>query len=212
MSSPPSPFWTHNTVVSSRTSGSSVAAAAAFAVTLVVSRMSVPGASGGGSSSASIWQVASSRPLTRRPFDRIASTCAVRATRATSTQAASFAAYRLPIAPAPNTRTWSAGEMEKELLVAGGAGDWRRSERPPHESARFGRGGDVGHDGVVHRRVGDEAAGFNGLAPRLELRLDQRDDIRGALQKRGQRRKDVPERDERDVDRDQADVVRHIRA
>ena len=59
-------------------------------------------------------------------------------------------------------------------------------------------------DRVVHRRIGHEAVLADLVASGFELRLHQRDDVGARGQERRQRRQDVAERDERDVDDDES--------
>ena len=69
-------------------------------------------------------------------------------------------------------------EVEEEFAIAGCAGDGRRRHRHAAEAHRLGVGRDAGDDRLVHGRIGDEAALADFVAAGLELRLDERDDIR----------------------------------
>ena len=62
----------------------------------------------------------------------------------------------------------------------------------------------------MHRRVGDEPVFADLVAARLELRLHERDHIGVCGEERRQRRQDVPQRDERHIDRHQIGRVGHV--
>ena len=59
-----------------------------------------------------------------------------------------------------------------------------------------------GDDALVHGAIEHEPAAADLVASRLELRLDQRDDVRAGAEQRRNRRQDQPQRDERHVDGD----------
>src|SRR5712671_6579707 len=69
-------------------------------------------------------------------------------------------------------------QMQKEFLVAGRAGDRRWRHANPIEPRGDSRRGDPSQNGVVHGGVGDEPAFADLVSTGLELRFDERDDIR----------------------------------
>ena len=111
--------------VSSRTRSAIGASAASLALTFVVSSTTVFGAIASSRVTASSLDVSVSRPTSRRPSARIASTWSGRATTVTGWWLDSFTAYTLPMAPAPMTTIGSAcgTEVKEEFLVARRAGD-----------------------------------------------------------------------------------------
>src|SRR5207342_440051 len=104
------------------------------------------------------------------------------------------------MAPAPMTTIGSAcgTEVKEEFLVAGCAGDRRWRHPDPRKTARVCRFGDAGDDGVVDRRVRHDAVLAHLVAAGLELRLHESHNVRCRIEKRRQRWKNVPKRDERD--------------
>jgi hypothetical protein len=100
--------------------------------------------------------------------------------------------------------------MQEEFLIARGAGDDRWRHGDSLEARRRGRLRDRREDRFVHRGVGDEPVLADLVAPRLELRLHERDHIGVCGKERRKRRQDVPQRDERDVNRHQIRRVRQV--
>lgn len=90
--------------------------------------------------------------------------------------------------------------MYKEFAVAVSSGD-RRVDPPEHSAPEFGQArSDLGADSIVDRRIDDHSLDLADLlAARLELRLDEQDEI-GAGQRGAHERSDhTSERDERQV-------------
>ena len=80
--------------------------------------------------------------------------------------------------PSLGSAPWPWPKMEKELPVAGRAGDRRRRHRRRASKPSADRvAGDLGDHRFVHGRIGHESAFADFVAPGLELRLDERDDV-----------------------------------
>src|ERR1035437_1130714 len=103
-------------------------------------------------------------------------------------------------------------KMQKKLLVAGRAGDWRGRHAQALQPDGLGRLGDPRDHRLVHRRIGDQTAPPDLLAPGLELGFDERHDVGPRGEKRRGRPQNEAQRDERDVDGHDVDLVRYIRA
>ena len=91
-------------------------------------------------------------------------------------------------------------QVQEELPVAFRAGDRRRRGGDAPQSYPIRRRGHLVHHAPVHRPVGHQPALADLGAPRLELRLDEHDDVRLRGQQRPHRRQHQLRRDERDVD------------
>ena len=100
--------------------------------------------------------------------------------------------------------------MQKKLLVARRSGNGRWRHRHTIEAGRLCVGGHPSEHGLVDSWIRDEAVLADFVASSFELRLDERDHI-GAAAKRRERRKDVSERNERDIDRHDVHLVRDVR-
>ena len=81
-------------------------------------------------------------------------------------------------------------EVEQEFLVAGGAGDRRRRHADGHQSYRSGRRRHIGDHALVHGRIEHQPAGAHLVAPGLELRLHERDDVGARPEHRRHHRQD----------------------
>src|SRR5262245_44396396 len=72
-------------------------------------------------------------------------------------------------------------KMQKELPVAGGAGDRRGRHRHAREAACRGVLGDAHEHRIMNLRIGDDAVLTDLLAPRLELWLHESHDVRARV-------------------------------
>src|SRR5205809_137508 len=70
-------------------------------------------------------------------------------------------------------------QVEEKFLIAGRAGDRRRCHAGAGEPGGERRVGDAREHRVVHRGIGHQSVLADLLAARLELRLDERDDVGG---------------------------------
>ena len=102
-------------------------------------------------------------------------------------------------------------QVQQELAIAFGAGDRRLDHAHAGQSYRSRRGGDLGDDARVDGGIGHQTALADVVAPGLELRLDQRHDVGAGREQRRHDGQDVAQRDERDVDRDDAGAVAESR-
>ena len=178
-------------------------------LTLVVSSTSVPGAIWSTVVAARIDRVPVFAPDQRRPWRAIASACA-----APRNQRHGMACGELRRVDAADRaaaedddlvnhrslRRGRRGQVQEELLVACGAGDRRRHHRDSRQAAGGRRLGDARDHRLVDRRIGDDAVRADLVASGLELRLSRARRRPAPLRGRGQRRQDVPQRDEGDVD------------
>ena len=94
--------------------------------------------------------------------------------------------------------------MGEELAVALRSQERRRDDVPGPEADGPGMLDDAFEDLAMDRRVADDAV-VGAAAAGLELRLHERDDVAARPEGRGDRGEDEVERDERDVDRREAD-------
>mgnify|MGYP004712087101 CR=1 FL=1 len=108
---------------------------------------------------------------------------------------------RAPGSPGPGAASGPAAgptglaRGEQELAVAGPGGHRRGDEAEHREPEPFERRPHLVADGRVHRLVAHDAAASDPLAPGLELRLDQRDEMTAPAQASHDGRQNQPERD-----------------
>src|SRR3954447_22657466 len=117
--------------------------------------------------------------------------------------------------PSPRWPTWSmtrrsataCADEEFDVAVAAGDGRWKYLDIAATQ--RSGEGRDIVADLPMHRRVADDSP-FAMLSRRLELRLDQRQQMHRRRRQRQRHRQHQLERDEADIDHD--DIGPHRQA
>ena len=87
-------------------------------------------------------------------------------------------------------------QPEEELAVAGGAEERRRGDAANPQPVIDAPPGDAADHRRVYERIAHDAAAADLFAPRLELRLDECDDVRARPRDVYHRRQEFRQRDE----------------